>query len=540
MTKSAPRPIAPTYDNKGNPSWSSIMSAPGIGPALINMVPDRIIPVIFVPGVMGSNLESKNDKKIKWLLDSGGTMKGWLMRDAKFRKIHLTPSNMVVFKGGLITQGTVQLDEELTRRGWGTVGAMSYGQYLVDLENALNDYSRTDIKHSLRNGLINQSLSAEKGEEALKEDEVALSYKYRFPVHACGYNWLDDNGNSALLLQSCINEVIGRYRAEKKKCDKVILVTHSMGGLVARYCSEVLGMQDKIFGIVHGVMPAIGAAALYRRIKSGTENTAGSAEGWASKEILGGNAAEMTAVLSGAPGPLQLLPNPEYGNGWLQINDGKQLFKLPKNGDPYSEIYTVRGKWWSLCDDSLINPLNTEQGTNRYAAQLEKDWQEFTKIIEKKVLTFHQNISNKYHPNSYAFYGCHSKNKAYGSVVWTGKSAMGEDALSGGRASDTLNARAVGENELKEQRTVAAPLAGNGWKKALRQTFSISLPDEPGDATVPERSGLAPKAHVKSILKVQTEHEPAFRDCQDAQRFTLRAIVKIAQEVKKTALAYPG
>ncbi len=60
------------------------------------------------------------------------------------------------------------------------------------------------------------------------------------------------------------------------KCHKVILVTHSMGGLVARYYSECLTEpgpgRDKIYGIVHGVMPSIGAAATYTRMKRGTEN----------------------------------------------------------------------------------------------------------------------------------------------------------------------------------------------------------------------------------------------------------------------------
>jgi uncharacterized protein involved in type VI secretion and phage assembly len=48
-----------------------------------------------------------------------------------------------------------------------------------------------------------------------------------------------------------------------------------LGGLVARFCSEVLNRRDDIFGIVHGVMPAIGAAAVYRRFKSGTEDPTG-------------------------------------------------------------------------------------------------------------------------------------------------------------------------------------------------------------------------------------------------------------------------
>ncbi|MGL6012006.1 MAG: esterase/lipase family protein, partial [Shewanella oncorhynchi] len=361
-----------------------------------------------------------------------------------------------------------------------------------------------------------------------------LSYQYRFPVHACGYNWLDDNEVASKRLQACIEKVIARYQRDGR-CDKVILVTHSMGGLVARHCSEKLGMRDKIMGIVHGVMPAIGAPALYRRIKSGTEfpnwnvlNTLTFVSGWATSEILGNDAAEMTAVLSGAPGPLQLLPSPEYGNAWFKVQEGKtDHLSLPLAGDPYTEIYTVRGKWWSLCEDTLINPLNKETDPIKRAADLDNEWLGFANIIRKQVKPFHQRIKGKYHPNSYAFYGCDSSTKAYGTVSW--KSDGGKQVLS---AAEVLNARADA-GQIKEERRVYSA-------DGARLNFKISQPDEDGDGTVPLRSGAAPQFYVKSLLKVTTEHEPAFRDCQDAQRFTLRAIVKISQEAKTIAcLVYP-
>jgi len=173
---------------------------------------------------------------------------------------------------------------------------------------------------------LGQSLQAELGETPLTKEEIALSYRYRFPVHVCGYNWLDDNAHSATHLNVRIRNIINRYRKEGKRCEKVILVTHSMGGLVARYSSEVLGIRSLIFGIVHGVMPSLGAAAVYRRMKSGTENSGegalGFLKGLATSAALGSDGAEMTAVLSSAPGPLQLLPTAEYGNHWLKIKTG--------------------------------------------------------------------------------------------------------------------------------------------------------------------------------------------------------------------------
>lgn len=532
------RHIPVSYDSKGNPVWRSIMSQPDDSMAICHMVPDRIIPIIFVPGVMGSNLKTKNG--VKWLMDSPKTMLPWATRGAKMRKKNLTPTAMTLDRDGSIPGGTAQSEAELKSRGWGEVGNFSYGEFLVWLENTLNDF---DSPHGgERDRLIGAVLGANKGEEALIKDEVALSYKYRFPVHACGYNWLDSNREAAKHLQHRINDVIKRYQSAKKKCDKVIIVTHSMGGLVARHCSEVLGMQDKIFGIVHGVMPAIGAAAVYRRMKAGTENAGewvlGKIEGWLGSKALGEDAAEMTAVLSSAPGPLQLLPTPEYGNGWLRVRHGESEYSLPKNGDPYEEIYTVRGEWWSLCEDHLINPLNEERDRKKWQAQVDQDWKVYEKMIYRDVKQFHQDIASKYHPTTFAFYGNDAAYRAYGNVTWHGRSSAGEDLLRGSRPVYPMRGRALDPSEVNRSRTVAAPLGGAGWKTGIHQTYRISEPDEGGDGTVPRRSGIAPQTHAQSMLPVAVGHEPAFKESHQARLFTLRAIVKIAQAVQQTTLAY--
>jgi hypothetical protein len=529
------RKLAPTFDSKGNPEWRSVTSPPDPTVAVVSMISDRIIPIVFVPGVMGSNLKGIGPAKgYLWRLDSSGSMAGWLMRDARIRKAVLTPTTMVVDDEGLLPEGTKQPKEELKRRGWGEVGAMSYASFLVWLENAMNDHHAAEGGE--RDQLLEVALGAVKGEVPLSKTEVALSYKYRFPVHAFGYNWLDDNGSAALLLRKRIDEIITRYRNERRLCEKVIVVTHSMGGLVARHCSEVLGMSEKILGIVHGVMPAIGAAAVYRRFKAGTEGDKVPAM------VLGSNAAEMTAVLSSAPGPLQLLPTPEYGNHWLRIREGKNCKTFPTKSDPYGEIYTVRDKWWSMCDQLLINPLHDKRDS-KYEQRVDGEWQSFVLTIFKKVKPFHSAIQGKYHSNTYAFFGSHPDHKAYGTVSWDGRDDTSGDFFIGReRNVDMLNARLLHSDELKTGRNVASPLEGNGWKKSQRQFFSISEPEEDGDGTVPHRSGVSPGNHasVQSLLKVSVGHEPAFKDSLLARRFTLRAIVKIAQEVAKTSLTYEG
>ncbi len=96
-----------------------------------------------------------------------------------------------------------------------------------------------------------------------------------------------------------------------------------------------------------------------------------------------------------------------------------------------------------------------------------------------------------------------------------------------------------GHQQVFTSRIVNTPLEGRGLGKSAEQVCTISDPDEPGDGTVPKRSGCAPAAWSRSVLAVDTEHEAAFRDCEPARWFTVRAIVKIAQAVKDTPLVYP-
>ena len=138
---------------------------------------------------MGSNLQGTGDSKdVQWLLDSaGGAAWDWALADAKHRKKHLTPSTMRVLDAGKIDPGQTGIPvEELKRRGWGEVGFMSYGSFLPWLEHVLNDFQ--DPTSGERFALRRNALQALVGETLLKEGEVSLSYMYRFPVYACGYN----------------------------------------------------------------------------------------------------------------------------------------------------------------------------------------------------------------------------------------------------------------------------------------------------------------------------------------------------------------
>ena len=71
--------------------------------------------------------------------------------------------------------------------------------------------------------------------EPLAPDEFSRVSDY-YPVWVCGYNWLASNDASADQLIARINEAIEYYKKGSYwiSTGKVIIVTHSMGGLVAR------------------------------------------------------------------------------------------------------------------------------------------------------------------------------------------------------------------------------------------------------------------------------------------------------------------
>lgn len=529
------RVIQPTIADDGSVHYSSVMSPSDDSIAVCHMVPDRVIPVIFVPGVMGTNLVTKNSNPPSpiWLLDSD-TLAGrktsapYLLKGAASRKRDLDPTTTDVYGGGQIPQGTVQSDQELRRRGWGEVSHMSYGEFLPWLENALND------AHACQTGLRAQLMRQEvaPGVPRLTHQEVGLSYRYQTPVHVVGYNWLQSNAVSAQRLAVRVDEIIGDYRRRGLTCQKVILVTHSMGGLVARYYSELLqtkegvtGHREKVLGIVHAVMPTTGSATAYKRVKSGSDGD------WKISRALGNDAARVTAVFAQSPGPLQLLPSKEYGMGWLQIKDGECKKSLPE-ADPYTEIYTKRRKWWGLIDDEFLNPLDPKRMT------IEKDWAQFKTLIQESVFPFHTAMAGQFHDQTYAFYGDDSRHKTWGDVVWERSTQWGlipKAPPLGEQAR--VNAQMVSNSGIGYQEVRAADGGRN-----ITVGFRLRAAADSGDGTVPARSGRAPtgkKGVQTCVAYAGVDHEGAYKE-RPQQLFALWAITKIMSSVRGTSLDYKG
>lgn len=466
--------------------------------------PTKVIPVIFIPGVMGSNL--KNEDGEVWQFSATSLVK-LPLANAKKRKQLLDPKTTIVDDSGEILNDGADGKKFPSRRarGWGSAFYMSYGEALDRLQYLLSDddilmdnYFRETQLQTARQRFIGVRIGDEPQEQVLSEAEVAHGHKFLFPLHVFGYNWLQSNADSAALLGEYIRKVLSAYHG-RQAVNKVILITHSMGGLVARHYSENMGGQDSILGIVHGVMPDLGSPAAYRRMKIGERGITGM--------IIGDSAEKLMPVLAQSPGPLQLLPGMAYGPGWLKINSKETQLSLPV-ANPYEEIYLNKTAWWRLCEQDLL------------LDDTAREWSDFQDRIKQDVYKFIEQLNCKYHPQTWLFYGASESNPSDGFLTW--KEWIPQSVKEAQRCREN---------------------AANPFELSPLRSHQLISSASPGDGTVPITSVRTSSSRIHGVLATDVDHEGAYAvdpvdrsrsvysDLSDALVFTVRSVVKIVQQV---------
>lgn len=514
----------------------------------------KVVPVIIVPGIMGSNLRAATSprKRANQIVNPGdevwrapnGTVEGlqvarkWRSLDPSTRQKLLDHETVEVDRRGdiklpLESRQYGMTEAEVRERYWGEVHWDSYGTLLYELHVRLNHtfemnpldnarvvchHWKTVMKSDPRNWGVRSI-------ETLTEKELEKHAQYHYPVYACGYNWLESCAESAKLLQQRIERIIAFWTERKRTCTRVILVTHSMGGLVARACAKEI--PDRILGIIHGVMPALGAPVCYRRIACGTERWSPSNDFIDNKkaglvaDILGDQPDRTMAVMASSPGALELLPNHLYPIPWLhiaitrQVNHkdvGRDIVNLPV-GNPY-DLYRNMRPWYRLVDPDLADPVKKYRG----------DRSLIERVISTTVDTaehFHRTVLDTYyHPNSYVIYGADPEQMSFGKVHWIARDP-GTDAV-------------FTEGNLRE-----ASATGYG-PKGMRQvrvecrtnlSFVPSRQDMPGDGTVPAQSGAAPAGKVRQTFEMRGfDHQGMFNH-MPTLLLTQHLIAKLTQKL---------
>jgi pimeloyl-ACP methyl ester carboxylesterase len=175
------------------------------------------------------------------------------------------------------------------QRGWGGVVWSFYGEILMELAEKLNPAKKAGEDH---------------------------------PVYAFGYDWRQSNTASGKLLKDRIAKLKQDHKAEK-----VIIVSHSMGGLVTR-SALAQGAMDDVLGVIHTVIPADGAVVAYRRFFTGA-NTAAEGKEDPIAPILGETRLEYGLTQSVLRGPVELLPHASYPDIFFKTTDGTTNRDVP-------------------------------------------------------------------------------------------------------------------------------------------------------------------------------------------------------------------
>ncbi|MYM90767.1 hypothetical protein GTP91_26790 [Rugamonas sp. FT82W] len=527
-------------------------------PQKMSVPPKRVLPIIFLPGIMGSNLRMTAERQtllsysnnVAWRPDDLSEGTALLRATAADRQLQLDPDttevdiyepggstgdrsvtagrrhtinnvdvhlnvgvNTPLLTDDPVTDGRRHTKEMKAReRGWSEIYFDSYHRILELCEESLNTplaYGHWREILGVNPKVWGASPTPELQPLSFEELKRAVAGCW-FPVHAMGYNWLKSNRDSAVEVAGRIRALIKKY-SQNYACEKVIIVTHSMGGLVGRALihPEMGALESEVLGIVHGAMPAIGAPAAYKRMRCGFEE--GVLGVSIAAKVLGNYGSEVTAVLGNARGGLELLPSKAYGNGWLEIRkDDTILQRLPAHGDPYAEIYQLRGKWFGLLKEEWLNP-----------AGLADRGFEHTCALLQLAKAFHESINSTYHSRSYGHYSAENARASWSSISWDlDKKYRGNDWQNLNITTDS------GQGKF-EVRDSGGTTETNVWHVSLGPSIG------PGDQTVPLRSAehqLLSGKFSGVFRQVGYEHQNSYQD-PNALKSTLYSLVRIIENM---------
>jgi hypothetical protein len=270
------------------------------------------VPVVLVPGVMGSRLDLT--PSLSWDPDGGSPMAPWISfsttgrREVRraLRPATTAGSVKTTFATGAVSWISGKIDASLT--GKTAVLASARCRAIGTVNGGSSDDAIQSYYATFRNwgsvlwGFYGKMLVA------LEETLNPAKDDPDFPVYAFGYDWRRSNTDSGKLFNAFVSKVVDRHGAQD-----AIIITHSMGGLVARGgIAADTSVKQKIRGVIHTVQPSNGAVSAYRRFLTGVSEPVDSqalGPAWLLSNIMGPTSVQFAYNLSGMPGPLQLLPN---------------------------------------------------------------------------------------------------------------------------------------------------------------------------------------------------------------------------------------
>ena len=528
------------YDSKGNPLFACPLSdVKNTVRAHCTVPSNNVIPVILLPGFMGSNLKTTVEvggfrpQALFWQPDDTDLMKDRIAEltaadrqrlfNPETTAVHNTQSLPSHFINSLITSGVAPTEQsresviqEYLRRGWGEVYLGGYGKLLLHLEVHLNTIFRNKALQSVWSHLkasAGQGWGDMRGFTPLTDTDLQKAARYWYPVHAIGYNWLQSTESTALEVARRVDAYVEHYAKQGYTVNRVILVTHSMGGLVARAaCHPKIGnMQSKVLGVIQGVSPTAGAPMTYRRMRAGHGKMPLMFISNKVADVLGNSAAMTTPVLGQSPGALELLPTKLYPKGWLLLDDSPGIpgAALPRV-DPYAEIYRERQGWWRLINERLLDPAGR-------AKRNKPAWDTFHEALSQAE-GMHNDLGTYHHPCTYVHYASAKHETSCTTLRWRHYNWQHSP-----RTPD-MPIGTVTEDDLKGRISLKAA-GGTVNPYSLEHSFQ-----DLGDGTVPVASAqVSDNAAVfrAIISKVNLQHAQSYED-ETILSVTLHNVAKIS------------
>lgn len=344
-----------------------------------NTLTGKRIALVFVPGVMGTRIRFP-EADDKWDPDSTTNMVGWAWEDADTKRRVLDFRR----RGEIFTEPKSKFDEKheaRVARGWGALRWASYATILQAMEQWSFGTNQTPA--------------------------YAYGYDWRQPIQWLGVQMAADILGGTQAGHGLTAQNSGRFGPDgllaHAKADTCIIITHSMGGLVTRMAlSGCPALKAKTVGVMHGVQPATGGTTLYRRLITGAYaplDGGRDLESYFFRNILGPEADAIAMLVSGTPGPMQLLPSDLLRQACY--DEGASLITWTKFEERRSSVHQL--------DTSFLDVLGkpetaTPPGVVRSTLPLAIRNDISQRLLGLRV--FHTKLGSwKYDGRTWAFYG---------------------------------------------------------------------------------------------------------------------------------------
>jgi Lecithin:cholesterol acyltransferase len=306
--------------------------------------------IVFVPGIMGSRLYIPSYSTY-WDPDSKRRMVLWASAsvDRKMEWLDMQSPADVVRRNNHLRPNEIG-------RGWGGVWWKGYGGLLRYLSG--------------------------------------LTFSHATCQVCCvGYDWRQSNCDSGKYLLAEVDQYI-----QQEHADEIVLITHSMGGLVVRSAlKESSKLESMARAVIHLAQPVQGAVVFYRRFFTGANKRLDG--GFCFARILGDTSAKFTAIVSGVLGAFELLPTRDYtqtgGQGWVFYNSGGSTQQWPGAASATQTSSINVYDWYR---GSMIPPGLPD---SNFASNLQSTLR--NQVSEAEAF-HHSWLGNYKHPNTWAIY----------------------------------------------------------------------------------------------------------------------------------------